>query len=230
MKRVHFWAILGIMTFSIIFGAAPVKAYVYTPSVEVGDEIIWEYQTELTPNDENYYLKHKITTINDYNDSTTAVFANESLCEKDGTPLWLIQNKTVGVLEDYVQKGSIGDIVLQKLSYIVPGFKVGLYTDDFAEDPNWGNFTYKSINRGYGIEIEITGLYMPLTRITCVYTKSGILEKYYEVEVDGTRDRRCDLYSINGEKFRKIPGFTPSFLLLFSFVAVFIVLRKMDTR
>jgi hypothetical protein len=226
MKSIYSWTLIGVMIFISFLGISAVAALQYTPGVKVGDEIVWEMQTEYLSY--TCYVKHDIIAIYDFNESRTEVRVNESYTQSDETYLLSIQNGTRGVLEDYVQQDSIDDIILGYYWYIVPGTKIGLYVDYFSNDPNWENSTFTSINDGYGMEInDNSHPFGQFTHITCIYTENGILEKFYgEKGVDYFRN--YDLYSINGKKYHTIPGFSVPIVLigLFSGIIGLSVLKR----
>ena len=228
MKRACCWTCLVVLITISSFGVATVSAFHFNPGVEVGDEIIWEFQAEYLSNDQTHYIKHDVTAIYDSDESTTEVCVNGSITQSDGSYLLSVTNGTRGVLEDYVQKDSVGDAIFGVHWYIVPEMKIGLFTTYYK----WENTTFTSINNDYGMEISDIHLSIPYpqyTKVTVKYTKSGILEKFHGEDELGTRLRKIDLYSINGKKYREIPGFSVPIVLfgLFSgIIGLIAIIRK----
>jgi len=187
-----------------------VHALNYTPSVEVGDELVWrnevEYQGETTVT----YYKYNITSIEDESEKT---LVNASMySSEDNVNYIFVLNRTLGTLQDY----SSDECSLYGDRIIIPGTKVGDYLEAFV-DPF--GFTVSSIKRGMGVKMERSG-----DRREIEFNEDGIQVRY---SYEGTYYLNADkserlLYSINEElyEYKSIPGYSVLLIIGFSIIGL----------
>ncbi|MBN2156744.1 MAG: hypothetical protein JW776_11945 [Candidatus Lokiarchaeota archaeon] len=196
--------VLGVLTLT----GYEVKALNYSPGVEVGDVLIWETQEDLhiahtEPN--IWYTKHVIIAINDVNENTTWVQANTFYSEDNIDYEPTGENITCGVLEDYILQHSVYEIWINKYYYIVPGTKIGDYSEIIQDAHVGDEYNVYILQFGYGLNLQYHDDEEILFQQS-IYTKQGILERlkinYYDTTVTSL------LLSINGTKYRyQIPGY-----------------------
>ncbi len=199
MKRTTVFIFFMICSLSLLFGnISSVKAYNFDPSVEVGDEIVYEYYSDIYDLELITHVMVNVTDITDVADNATviegilygSVNGGDSFDAAEQGPM------NLATLIDYSLNHSSpideGDF------FVVPGHKIGTYVVEINAALSSGTAT--SIKNDYGI--EITG--SPDVNKTMVYNKDGIVTTYHRTDDEGIRN--FDIYSINGRRYT-IPGY-----------------------
>jgi hypothetical protein len=219
---------LSCISASIVEGCA----LNYTPSVDIGDELIYKgesYQEGYTEEGimDKHFEKYLITRIEDQ-DNFTTIFANISESEDNKNYSQIINDYPLAVLADYrVEPQYLISTIL-----LVPGTRIFDYVIEIYEYFN-GECNITKIQNGYGITLEYVHYDLGPIRNTVIYNQDGILEvlefRYADLFDDGEYFGNYHLFSINGKRY-DIPGFPWYLILIFTFVSILGIFLKVKKR
>ena len=101
------------------------QALNYTPSIEVGDVLVWKTEIEFLGEIEISYAKYNITCIED--DSGKTIVNANCYTSNDNINYIFHSNQTIGALQNYMEDvfSLYGDKV------IIPGTKIADYPNNF---------------------------------------------------------------------------------------------------
>ena len=208
---------------AISVGLIDVKAWNYTPSVAVGDELVYESEsfregyTEFGTIDRGY-TKYLIASIQDEMNYTFIV-ANISSSEDNKNYTLEIDGYTVGILGNY----SEAPVFLLQGILLIPGTRIFDYVGELYEYFE-GECNLTSLDSGYGIKIEYVDPHLGAYMAERTFNNEGISEKtkfrYENLFGDeGEYYGNSKLYSINGKRY-SIPGYPWYLVLIFSMVGL----------
>jgi hypothetical protein len=213
MKRTTIYSLFAIFTLIILIGSiSNVHAYNFESGVEVGDEIVYEYESNLLDLEQITHVKVVIDEIKDSGDNATIISAtlfgsnnggeSYDAATQDIPDIATLMNYSLDPAHPIIE----GDF------FVVPGTKIGLYVSEINAAIPSG--TASSINNDYGIEIVDS----PDANKTLIYDENGICIKSHRADPD---TRFFDIYSINGRRYNTIPGY--SVFLVIGFIVLGIV-------
>jgi hypothetical protein len=225
MKRTTIFLLLLVCLIPVsIMCVSNVSAYNYDPGVNVGDEIVYTFNSTSPTYQDVTHLKINVTTITD-GVNVTVIDGYIDFSEDGGVNYGYETGATeLAILQDYSPNP---EVIFDDLQFfIVPGTKIGDFTADIQALLTSGTAT--SIERGYGMEISGS---MDINRIQ-VYDKNGILTKLWN---NDTYIYEANILSINGETYTPpvIPGYPTLFVvgfMLLGIIGIYLVKMHKKTR
>ncbi len=224
-------SIVFLMIFSLGFLpsilVSSVHALNFTPGVQVGHELVFEQSFPWG----TYDNKHKITNISDSGDGTwvngtinnsSEIYPLGYMGNYSTNPIYLIASYTAGT--DIEISGGFFE-----MCYIIPGTILMDYSTgiiDVFDIEFDATITCASIADGLGIEIKgtIDGISINFKR---TFNEQGILvEDVVKASQGGqTAKYYTKLKSINGERYRTIPGYSLYSIIFISGLTLVIIFR-----
>lgn len=188
----------------------------YTPSIGLGDELVWKIEEDFEGESSTIYKKYNISEIFDLSNKTF-VKAEYFSSEKniDFTYHTIL---TIGCLADYSEHA----FDLMDYDIIIPETKISSYKEAILSSMGQ-EYDINSIALGYGIKVTWDDNFY-----TREFNKQGIMEKTKSL-IDGDEFESV-LYSINGEIYHSIPSYPIYLLITSSLIGVIGIILYMRSQ